>query len=133
MRGYASSAAFPLLTSEGEVIAALNVCATQPDAFAPEEIELFTEMARDLADGIMSLRMQAQRNWAEEAVAREKKLAEDIINSLPGIFYLYDEQRTLVRWNKKHEEALGYSAQELGQMHVIDFFEGDDKALIASK
>ena len=131
--GYASSAAFPLLNNKGKAIAALNVYAAQPDAFASEETELLIELAGDLADSITSLRMQAQFNWAEEALEREKKLADDIINSLPGIFYLYDEQMILVRWNKKHEVALGYSAQELGQMHTIDFFEGDDKALIQSK
>jgi PAS domain S-box-containing protein len=46
---------------------------------------------------------------------------------------MYDEQRYMVRWSKQHEDALGYSAQELAHHHVLDFFEGEDKALIKSR
>ena len=44
---------------------------------------------------------------------------------------MYDDRARLVRWNQKHEQALGYSAQELAGMHATDFFEGRDKELIA--
>jgi len=74
-----------------------------------------------------------ERVRTEKALIQEKKISDDIISSLPGIFSMYDEQRSLVRWNKMHEEALGYSAQELAHMHVLDFFEGEDKALIKSR
>ncbi len=47
----------------------------------------------------------------------EKKFSDDIINSLPGIFFMYDTDGRLVRWNKKHEEAAGYTAEELAGMH----------------
>jgi PAS domain S-box-containing protein len=77
--------------------------------------------------------LEVERKRAEEALIQEKKISDDIISSLPGIFYMYDERRSLVRWNKMHEEALGYSAQELAHMHVLDFFEGEDKALIKSR
>jgi PAS domain S-box-containing protein len=57
--------------------------------------------------------------------------SDAIINSLPGVFYLYDQDGRLVRWNKKHEDVLGYSAQELHGKHVLDFFESDDREVIA--
>ncbi|MFZ1947074.1 MAG: PAS domain S-box protein [bacterium] len=58
-------------------------------------------------------------------------VAEDIINSLPGSFYVYDDQWRLVRWNKRHEQIMGYSAEELRHKHALAFFEGDDRDAIA--
>jgi PAS domain S-box-containing protein len=83
------------------------------------------ELANSLAYGITSLRTQ-------DALMQQEAISGDILASLPGIFYMYDEGCSLVRWNKQHEEALGYSAQELAHKHVLDFFEGEDRARIAS-
>jgi PAS domain S-box-containing protein len=60
-----------------------------------------------------------------------ESLPGTIINSLPGIFYLYDQDGHLVRWNEMHEVALGYSAQDLLGKHFLDFFEGADREVIA--
>ncbi|MBP9713948.1 MAG: PAS domain S-box protein [Sterolibacterium sp.] len=38
---------------------------------------------------------------------------DDIIDSLPGVFYILDEQGRLVRWNSKFASISGYSDQEL--------------------
>jgi PAS domain S-box-containing protein len=34
----------------------------------------------------------------------------------------------LVRWNKKHEDLTGYSAEELAQMKLLDWYKGDEKS-----
>jgi PAS domain S-box-containing protein len=74
----------------------------------------------------------SERRAAEDAIAREKAFSDDIISSLPGIFYVYDEKGMLVRWNRKHEEVTGYSSEELLGMHVLDFFSAEYKKYIAS-
>jgi PAS domain S-box-containing protein len=74
-----------------------------------------------------------ERKRAEEALIQEKNISDGIIHSLPGIFYMFNEQRQLVRWNKKYEEVTGYSAEELAHKHVLDFFEEEEKALLASR
>ncbi len=63
---------------------------------------------------------------------QEKLFSEDIINSLPGIFYMFDEKR-LVQWNRLFETVTGYPPRELSRMSGPDFFEGDDKVLIAER
>jgi len=68
----------------------------------------------------------------EEVLYQEKKLAEGIIHSLPGLFYMFDEER-FVRWNRKWETITGYSPEELGRMHGPDFFEGADRDHIADR
>lgn len=70
---------------------------------------------------------------ADEALRREMHFSEDIINSLPGVFYMFDKQGNFVRWNRKFEEVTGYIDGELGDMHGTDLFEGDDKTLISSR
>jgi PAS domain S-box-containing protein len=69
---------------------------------------------------------------AEEAIAGERALSDDIINSLPGIFYMYDDHGRLVRWSKNQEEVTGYSPEELSGMHALDFIPAAYKERIRS-
>ncbi|MFH0884026.1 MAG: PAS domain S-box protein [bacterium] len=59
-RGHASVLAIPLI-SEDTPFAVLSVCSAKPDAFDDSEVELLTELAEDLAFGIVALRMREHR------------------------------------------------------------------------
>ena len=72
------------------------------------------------------------RKQAEEELLREKNFTDAVVNSIPGLLYLYDDQYHLVRWNNKLEELSGYSSEELSHMQILDWVEGEDKARIAS-
>jgi len=63
----------------------------------------------------------------------EKELSDAIINCLPGIFYLYDEDRKFLRWNRNFEIVSRYSAEEIRAMNPLDFFHGEDKKLLDEK
>jgi two-component system, cell cycle sensor histidine kinase and response regulator CckA len=69
----------------------------------------------------------------EDVLIRERSFFDDIINSLPGIFYMYDDKGMLVRWNRKHEEVTGYSSEELLGMYVLDFFAEEHKEYLLSR
>lgn len=73
------------------------------------------------------------RKRAEEEMLKEKQLSDSIINSLPGIFYLYDQQGNFLRWNNNFEAVSGYTASEVRGMHPLDFFEGEEKVLLDKK
>jgi sigma-B regulation protein RsbU (phosphoserine phosphatase) len=66
-RGYASAVAIPLRV-DSEVFGALSIYASEPDAFGTEEVKLLTELAGDLAFGIMGLRTKAERAQAEAEI-----------------------------------------------------------------
>lgn len=70
---------------------------------------------------------------AEQQIIREKTLSDSVINSLPGLFYLYDENGKFLRWNKNFETISGYSDEEISKMHPLDFFADDEKKLLAKK
>ncbi len=58
-RGFASSAAIPLISELG-VFGALTVYAPESDAFNAEELRLLEQLAAELAYGIMALRARSQ-------------------------------------------------------------------------
>lgn len=66
-------------------------------------------------------------------VLRERDLSDSIINSLPGVFYLYDQSGKFLRWNKNFETVSGYTGAEIQQMHPLDFFDKDNKQLLADR
>lgn len=66
---------------------------------------------------------------ANVSLLRENIFTLNLINSLPGIFYLYKkvgDRYRLRMWNKIHEVASGYSAEELYDKEPTDFFITED-------
>jgi PAS domain S-box-containing protein len=74
-RGYQSSIALPLIAGD-QTLGALNIYAAEPDAFDAEEVRLLTELANDMAYGIMTLRTRAERKRMEEEQARLQRRLE---------------------------------------------------------
>jgi len=52
----------------------------------------------------------------------EKKIFDEILDNLPGTFYIWDDRPQLIRWNKKHEEITEYSGDDYVNMLPTDFF-----------
>ena len=68
-RGYGSSISLPIRVG-GRVVGALNIYATEPDAFDSEELNLLEELANDLSYGLAALRDKIEREKAEEALVK---------------------------------------------------------------
>ncbi|MBO9657818.1 MAG: PAS domain S-box protein, partial [Chitinophagaceae bacterium] len=66
-------------------------------------------------------------------VTQEKTLSDTIINSLPGIFYLYDRNGRFIRWNEDLSKVSGYSDEQIAGMHPVDLIAGKDKELVMQK
>ncbi len=73
----------------------------------------------------------AESRKAIDAVQREKLFSEKVLDSLPGIFYLYSEEGELIQWNKNHETLTGYSAEELPRLSILEWFSGNDQQRVA--
>lgn len=70
---------------------------------------------------------------AQDAVRRERDTSNAILNSLPGVYYMYDEQGRFLRWNQRFAQVTEYSADEIRKLHPLDLFEGPDKHLLAER
>ncbi|NTW66165.1 MAG: PAS domain S-box protein, partial [Nitrospirae bacterium] len=80
---------------------------------------------------IGSTRDITERKRAEQALVREKAFSDMVIDSLPGIFYICDEQGLLVRWNDNEKVVTGYSREELSQMNLLRLFQLDGELMAA--
>lgn len=65
----------------------------------------------------------SERIRTEEILVQEMNFIEALFESIPGYLYVYNEAGKLIRWNKKHEEMTGYSADELSEMTIADWFD----------
>lgn len=74
-----------------------------------------------------------QTKLAEEAISKEKELSDSIINSLPGVFYLYNQQGKFLRWNQNFETVTGYNSEEMKERSPLDFFEGEERDMLDAK
>lgn len=70
-----------------------------------------------------------EKKKIEQALRSEKTFSDTVIDSIPGLLYLYDSEGRLVRWNKSHETITGYTAEELATIHILDWYKGDDEAI----
>jgi two-component system sensor histidine kinase/response regulator len=69
----------------------------------------------------------SERKQVEKALLHEQRLSADIINALPGVFYMFDASGRFLRWNRHFKVITGYSDSELATMQGPDFFSGDDR------
>lgn len=79
------------------------------------------------------IQAQAEYDPIEKFLFKEKLFADAVINSLPGIFYLFDENRKFLRWNENFEFVSGYLSEEIGQTDPLDFFSGEEKQLVEER
>jgi PAS domain S-box-containing protein len=112
-RGYASMIVLPLL-SHGQAFGAINLYAPQPQAFDEEEIKLLSEMAGDLAYGILALREQATRQQMEAVLKEsEEKYRNVVERANDGITIIQDgqvlfaNQRLMELWGGSLEDVIG--------------------------
>lgn len=65
-------------------------------------------------------------NKAEEEIKKQKELSESILESLPGVFFLFNENEKLLRVNKQMTQLTGCLNTEV-QKNIKDFFPVDQQ------
>ena len=69
----------------------------------------------------------------EQQILLEKELSDSIINSLPGIFYLYNRKGDFYRWNTNFLKVTGYSIEELKKLSLTALFSSEQHANVIAK
>lgn len=75
----------------------------------------------------------SERTKAQNAIFHEKNLSDSIINSLPGIFYLFTHEGKYLRWNKNFEKVTGYNARDIRKLHPLQLIGEEDREMITHK
>ncbi len=63
---------------------------------------------------------------SNDLLKSEKKILDEILDNLPGTFYIWDDSPRIIRWNKRHDEITEYSPDDYVNMLPTDFF-GEDE------
>jgi PAS domain S-box-containing protein len=130
--GLRASAAFPIRRS-GRVRGVLSVYAKEVGFFRDKEVALLEEVADDLSFALDYFASEAVRRHAQRLVEREKAFSDAMIESTPGVLYLYDQHGRFLRWNRNFAEVSGYSDEEIARMRPLDFFAGIDKERVGKE
>jgi PAS domain S-box-containing protein len=77
---------------------------------------------------------ESQREIAHEALKREQFLNNVIINSIPGAFYVLDENGRYARWNAyQRDEIIGKPEDQVAGANAADTIHPDDRELIKAR
>ena len=77
----------------------------------------------ELKTAVTKLKRDISRlKGSNAALKAEKRVLDEILDSMPGTFFIWDDRPRLIRWNKKHEEITEYSADDYVNMRPTDFF-----------
>jgi len=129
-RGYLANAAFSFSLGTNNA-GTLSVYAPVTGFFDAPIIDLLEELSVDISFYLRTIDEQAKRKSAEEGLQQEQLFSKSVLDSLPGIFYLYTyPDCRLVLWNKQHEVLLGYETGEMKGRHVTDWHAPESKELV---
>ncbi len=120
-RNFCSSIALPLMAS-GQILGVLNIYAKEPDSFDAEEVNFLTELANDLAYGIMVLRTRAEHQRLEEELALKANLLDLAIDAI----YVTDFEGNFIYANEATCQIRGYSREELLRINLLQLITPKD-------
>jgi PAS domain S-box-containing protein len=72
-----------------------------------------------------------ERKPAEKTLSREKNFSDAVMNSSPGLLFVFDDKGNIIQWNRNAERVTGYSAKEISKMNVLDFVAKEDQKTAA--
>jgi len=70
----------------------------------------------------------------QEQIIHEKEMADVLINSLPGVFYMFNKEGKYIRWNKNLLDITGVTDEQMmSTANPVNFVPEEQKALFAEK
>jgi PAS domain S-box-containing protein len=116
-------------TREGGVqVAQLHVRSKSGEVFWVEASLRLVQLG-DKSCIVACVRDIEARMCAETEIIRERRFSDAVIDSVPGLLYLYDEKGCLVRWNRQHSILTGYSDEELAGMNLYEWYRDDPESI----
>ena len=66
-------------------------------------------------------------------LSNDNTMSEEVINSLPGIFYMFNKKGRFVKWNRNFEIVSECSYDEVAKSSPLDYFTGETKKELHQK
>ncbi|HEY0790451.1 MAG TPA: PAS domain-containing protein [Chthoniobacterales bacterium] len=111
-RGFASSVALPLI-GRSEAFGALALYAEEPDVFNESTMEQYTDLANNLAYGVMALRTREERTRAAEALRASEQRLQDIVDHTTAVVFVKDLELRYLLVNGEYERRHQVERREI--------------------
>lgn len=100
-----------------------------------EQFDLWQETSVYPSPGGLSVFIKdiSQQKIKEREINQARELSEKLTESLPGVFYFYDEHGRFIRWNRQLQEVTGYTNEEIAAIHPVQLFIPEDQEYIAGR
>lgn len=90
-------------------------------------IPIFSEYGKVI--GVLGAALDiTDRKRFDFELKKSQEFQQALIDSIPGLLYLYDAKGELTFWNKQHETITGYSTEELNHFKLLDWYPDDPKS-----
>lgn len=93
-------------------------------AFLAEERHLLNSLAEMICAAL-------NRRSAEERLGEEKRFVDTLMDSLPGIVFLFDASGRFLKWNRVLEEVTGHSSADVARLSPLDLVATEDVDTVA--
>src|SRR6516164_1297972 len=123
-RGYASCMALPLM-SQGEAFGALALYAEESDAFTQSTIEQYTDLANNLAYGVVAVRTREEHKRAEEALRASEQRLQAIVDNTTAVIFVKDLELRYMLVNREYERRHGVLRDQIRGKTDFDIFPRD--------
>jgi PAS domain S-box-containing protein len=120
------------LVVDGRIFGAMTLYSTDPAAFDEAEARLLQDLADDLAFGIASLRLRAERQQALEALQASEERYRQIVETAEEGIWVLDEADATTFVNQKMAQMLGYSVEEMLASPILSYVDARDRARVES-
>ncbi|MBS1875976.1 MAG: PAS domain S-box protein [Acidobacteria bacterium] len=116
--GRLTGAEYQLKRRDGSLITVLENCRVVED---PSGERCYEGMLLDITD----------RKNSEMALKREREFVERVIDTVPGIFFVIDENRRYIRWNRNHQTLFGQAREAILGLDALDRIHPEDQPIVA--
>lgn len=117
-----------LATGAVEFVPLAELCYLRLDGSRVEAESTGTQIDLDGQPAILTVTHDiTERKRAAEQILRERDFRQHLIDSIPGIFFLFDSSGRFLLWNRNLENVLGMSAEEIAGSHTLALYDEADR------
>ncbi len=128
VEGIRSLVVLPIHVS-GEPVACLNLASKQVAVLSIMTLSGLETLARQFTQALERLKAREEVLRQQNALRDEKEFSEQLIESLPGVFCLFDGAGRVIR-SHNLSRVTGYSGEEISAMRAQDFVGEKDRARV---
>lgn len=89
-----------------------------------------TERGGEIGELAEAINTMLDKLSETELIKLENTFRKELIDALPGVFYMISRQGRFLMWNHNLEHVTERNSAELGQISPLDLFRGEDKSRI---